>query len=243
VAVVAIAAPLPTAAAAPSGLGLLADVDVVATPDAIAGPRMLPPTARSVAGPVAGVAVAVGGVPLTIGVAGPSDPLVGTGLSAPVDDGWAVAVDRSSAAASFWPCRERWLVVGDVADPEALLLPSPVGAAVPVPSSPEDPVAAAPAVEGPSMPVGGVCPLDDCPVSGCPEDAGSVDVWSAAAVAPGAPVSRPDVAACRAARNPPPASSPSGGWSGASAGPTFGAAEAGTPGSAKTVTRRRRSPA
>jgi hypothetical protein len=147
VAVVAIAAPLPTAAAAPSGLGLLADVDVVATPDAVAGPRMLPPTARSVAGPVAGVAVAVGGVPLTIGVAGPSDPLVGTGLSAPVDDGWAVAVDRSSAAASFWPCRERWLVVGDVADPEALLLPSPVGAAVPVPSSPEDPVAAAPAVE------------------------------------------------------------------------------------------------
>jgi hypothetical protein len=65
----------------------------------------------------------------------------------PVDDGWAGAVDPSSAAASFWPCRERWLVVGDVADPGALLLPSPVAAAVPVPSPAEDPVAAAPAVE------------------------------------------------------------------------------------------------
>jgi hypothetical protein len=105
VAVVGTGAPLPTAA--PSGLGLLADVDVdvdvdvAAMPDAVAGSGMLPPTARSVAGPAAGVAVAVGRPRFPIEVAGPLDPLVGAGPSAPGADGWAVGVEPSSAAASF----------------------------------------------------------------------------------------------------------------------------------------------
>ena len=120
---------------------------MVAIPDVVTGSTAAAATLGPTAGPPADVA-APGARPLfPIEGAGPLDPLVGTGLSVPVDDGWAVAVDPSSAAASFWPCRERRFVVGDVADPGALLLPSPVTAAVSVPSPTEDPVAAAPAVE------------------------------------------------------------------------------------------------
>jgi hypothetical protein len=87
VAVVATGAPLPTAATAPSGLGLLAEVDGVAMPDVVTGSTTATATLGPTAGAPAGVAAPVARPLFPIEVAGPLDPLVGTGPSAPVDDG------------------------------------------------------------------------------------------------------------------------------------------------------------
>jgi hypothetical protein len=101
VVVVAAGAPLSTAATGPSALGLLAEADVAAIPDVATASTAATATLGTAADTPAGVPAPVAGPLFPIEVAGPLDPLVGTGPSAPVDDGWTVAVDPSSAAVSF----------------------------------------------------------------------------------------------------------------------------------------------
>ncbi|HEX4082461.1 MAG TPA: hypothetical protein VHX40_05795 [Acidimicrobiales bacterium] len=73
----------------------------MAMPDVVTASAAATATLGTTAGAPAGVAAPVACPLFSIGVAGPLDPFVGTGPSVPVDDGWAVTVEPSSAAASF----------------------------------------------------------------------------------------------------------------------------------------------